>query len=214
MWTAREEKYACISIQIHQTQLVRYEAHNAWYIAHSRTSKWWIAARCFGPIYSWYLDLWSPASHVSKPNDASCSMADWSGAADVCLTNKRWPRETPSSRRLLIDLLLINSKTVWFMGKRTCGDSHLAWSRVLWMRGADPGGPKRLRFRRIYRSLWCTGEQTPHTMAAGVFSPTRRIQTTSASCVQVLLQVCAARVLSENVARAVGEKGSEVTEQD
>lgn len=52
------KKYACISIQIHQTQVVGYEAHNAWYIAHSGTSKWWIAARCFRPIYSWYLDLW------------------------------------------------------------------------------------------------------------------------------------------------------------
>lgn len=72
--------------------------------------------------------------------------ADWSGAADVCLTNKRWPRETRFSQRLLIDLLLINSKTVWFMGKRTCGDSHLAWSRVLWMRGADPGGMKWAAF--------------------------------------------------------------------
>lgn len=109
-------------------------------LKYLKRSKWWIAARCSRPIYSWYLDLWLPPAHASKVNDGPSSVADRHRAADVCLTNKQRPRETLISRRLLIDLLLINSKTVWFMGKRTCRDSHLARSRVLWMWGAAPGG--------------------------------------------------------------------------
>lgn len=36
----------------------RSEVHNTWFITYTRTSKWWIVARCSRPIYSWYLDLW------------------------------------------------------------------------------------------------------------------------------------------------------------
>lgn len=143
-------------------------------------NKRWIEARCSRSIYSWYLDLWLPATHVSKVNDGPSSMADRDRAADVRLTNKQWPRETLISRRLLIDLLLINSKTVWFMGKRTCRDSHLARSRVLWMWGAAPGGLDAA----VFRGHTGVGNASVHQMS-GCFVLFLQIQTTLVSSVHV-----------------------------
>lgn len=129
-------------MQIHQTQLgtMKYTMVDTLHFQEQANDG--LQQDVLGTIYSWYLELRSQASHISKANDTPRSMADRDSAADVCLTNKQWPQETLISRRLLIDLLLINSKTVWFMGARTIGDSHLAWNGVLWMWGAHPGGPE------------------------------------------------------------------------
>lgn len=143
----------------------------------------------------------------------SCSIADWSGAADVCLTNKRWPRETPFSRRLLIDLLLINSKTVWFMGKRTCGDSHLAWSRVLWMRGADPWGCRRLRFSEDIQEFVMHRRADTSHHGSGCFLPkTMDPNNTSKLCASAVAGVCSSGVEQEH-GKGSWRKGSDGARQ-
>lgn len=119
-------------------------------------------------------------------------MVDRDRAADVCLTNKQWPQETLISRRLLIDLLLINSKTVWFMGARTSGDSHLAWSGVLWMWGAHPGGPEAADSEGIKEFAMHQWTDTSH-YSKGCFFLMWWIQTTSVSNVRVYAGVCSRR---------------------